>query len=43
MHNKRVESDLLRRRFAPGIKRMQRTVVHASTLARLPAVDPLRR
>jgi len=28
------------RRFAPAIKRLQRTVVHASTLARPPAADP---
>ena len=28
------------RRFAPAIKRMQRTGVHASTLARPPAADP---
>jgi hypothetical protein len=28
------------RRFAPAIKRLQRTVVHASQLARPPAADP---
>jgi len=28
------------RRFAPAIKRLQRTVVHASKLARPPAADP---
>jgi len=31
------------RRFAPAIKRMQRTVVPASQLARPPAADPQRR
>ena len=29
-----------RGRFAPAITRLQRTVVPASTLARLPAADP---
>jgi hypothetical protein len=28
------------RRFAPAIQRMQRTIVHASKLARPPAADP---
>jgi len=28
------------RRFAPAIKRLQRTVIHASKLARPPAADP---
>jgi len=28
------------RRFAPAIKRLQRTVVHASKLAHPPAADP---
>jgi hypothetical protein len=31
------------RRFAPAIKRLQRTVVPASPLARPPAADPQRR
>ncbi len=31
------------RRFAPAINRMQRTVVHASKLARPSAADPQRR
>jgi hypothetical protein len=31
------------RRFAPAIQRLQRTVVHASKLARPPAADPQRR
>ncbi len=30
-------------RFAPAIKRLQRTAVHASKLARLPAAHPQRR